>query len=87
MPDEERERDGGGDAPEAGAAPAGGWRSQPLALRILLLASITAVVAGVVKCSVEVTPAAPNVGSVATAPAVVDVPDEVPPAPADSIAR
>lgn len=51
-----------GEAPPEGAggskAPAealGGWRGQPLALKILLIASLAAITIGVVRCSVRVT--------------------------------
>ncbi|MFH1502812.1 MAG: hypothetical protein ABIG03_07165 [Candidatus Eisenbacteria bacterium] len=39
----------------AGGSDAGGWRSQPMALRVLFLASLLAIVAGVVRCAFEVT--------------------------------
>lgn len=43
----------------------GGFRQQPLALRLLLIVSIAAVTVGVVRCSFELTKPLPDIGSVA----------------------
>jgi hypothetical protein len=65
----------------------GGFRSQPLALKILLLASLAAMVTGVVRCSIELTPPLAPVRTIAVAPVVMDVPSGLFAAPADSVAR
>jgi hypothetical protein len=72
---------------EPEAKPAGGWASQPLALRILLVVSITAIVVGVVKCSMEVTPPAAPIASLGILPVAVDAPEELLPASADSMSH
>lgn len=46
--------EGAGGAKAPAEAP-GGWRGQPLALKILLIASLAAITIGVVRCSVRVT--------------------------------
>ncbi len=69
--------------PDAGNR--GGWRSQPLALRILLIVSLAAVVVGVVKCSMEVVPLPAPIASLGILPVAVDAPAELLPVPADSM--
>jgi len=64
----------------------GGFRSQPLALKILLLASLTAVMIGVVRCSMEATtPLEADVSVVGVAPVVARVGPDLFGAPADTV--
>jgi hypothetical protein len=72
---------------ESGARPAGrGFRSQPLALRILLIASLTALVVGVVRCSIELTSVRPRVESVGVQRALIDLEEGAAWAPVDTLA-
>jgi hypothetical protein len=68
-------------------APRGGFASQPLWLRILLIASVCLVAAGIVRCSIESTaPVAGAVSSVAVMPVLVDAPEGFFTQPGDSVA-
>jgi hypothetical protein len=74
--------------PSEGARRGGrGFRSQPLALKILLLASLAAVVTGVVRCSLELTQPPVPIRTIAIAPVTVQVPSDLFSAPSDSVAR
>ncbi len=64
-----------------------GFSSQPLWLRILFLLSVTLVVIGIVRCSIESTaPVAGAVTRVAVMPVNVDAPEGFFTQPADSVA-
>ena len=89
MPDDVREKTAGsrqseGVTPESLRA---SWRSQPPVLRILLAVSIVALIVGVVRCSMELTAVPAPIESVGVLPVVVDAPDDLLPAPADSLSR
>lgn len=64
-----------------------GFRSQPLALKILLFASLAAVVTGVVRCSFELTQPPVTIRTIAIAPVTVDAPGDLFSSPPDSVAR
>ncbi len=68
-------------------ASSGGWRSQPLWLKIVFLASVTAIVTGVVRCSFETTEPSQGITSVGVVRFTADLPDDAVGAPADSVAR
>lgn len=81
----EGENDPAVGAMEAPAGP-GGWRSQGLPLKVLLLASIAIVVFAVARCSIELTPESGGIEKVGVLPPSIDVPEGVLPAEPDSIA-
>lgn len=62
-----------------------GWRSQPLALRLMLPVSLILIVVGVYRCSMELTPVE-DPGTVRVERAVVEVSDSPGAMPADSLA-
>ena len=65
----------------------GGFSSQPLWLRLVLILSVSAMVIGIVRCSIESTaPVASAVTSVAVMPVRVDAPDGFFTQPGDSVA-
>jgi hypothetical protein len=68
------------------ARSAGGFRSQPLALKILLIASLAAIAVGVVRCSTELTAVDASISSIGVERALVDLDERTTWAPADSIA-
>lgn len=92
MPDSPRAA--GRDAPEVVSRPAQGeqarrprgFRSQPLALRILLIGSLTVLAVGVFRCSIELTGVSPPIESIGVARAIVDLGERAAWAPPDSIA-
>jgi len=71
----------------AGGQGAGGFRSQPLPLKILLFASLAAVTIGVVRCSFEATtPLEADVLVVGVAPVTARIRPGLLDAPADTVA-
>ncbi|MBC8451003.1 hypothetical protein H8D73_02185 [bacterium] len=65
----------------------GGWASQSIWLKAVLVLSLALIVVGVVRCSFESTePVAQAVDRVAVMPVAVDVPEGFFPAPPDSVA-
>lgn len=62
----------------------GGWRSQSLALKLMLAVSLVLVALGVYRCSVELTPPS-EPGSIVVERASVDVPADVSTLPPDSL--
>jgi hypothetical protein len=88
-PDEGETRPG--EAPRSGALAEeplqSGWRSQPLALKLLLIASLVALTVGVVRCSYEVTPpVTPVLERIMVARASVRIRPGLLAAPADTVA-
>jgi len=81
--DREPERASGafGDGP-----PPRGFRSQPVALRLLLFASLAAIAVGVVRCSIELSGVRPPIQRVGVARALVDIDEDGALAPGDSVA-
>jgi hypothetical protein len=63
-----------------------GFRSQPLGLRILLVASLSALGIGVVRCAIELTAVRPPVTTVGVERALVEVDGAIGGAPPDSLA-
>ena len=84
MPDDARETTTESPAPESLR---GAWRSQPRIMRILLVVSLAALVLGVVRCSMELTAVPGPIESVGVLPVVVDAPEDLLPAPTDSLSR
>ncbi len=65
----------------------GGFKAQPPWLRFLLIVSVTAMIIGIVRCSIESTaPVAQAVSSVAVMPVRVQAPDGFFTQPGDSVA-
>ena len=65
----------------------GGWSSQSLWLKVVLVLSLALIVIGVVRCSFESTaPVAGTVGRVAVMPVVIDAPKGYFPVSSDSVA-
>ncbi len=75
-----------GDGGRSDTRSARGFRSQPRALRILLIASLTALVIGVVRCSIELTTVSSPISSIRVGRALVDLDEATAWAPADSVA-
>jgi len=74
-------------AGEADGQRAGGFRSQPLPLKVLLFASLAAVTIGVVRCSFEATtPLEANVSVVGVAPVTARISPGLLDAPVDTVA-
>jgi hypothetical protein len=63
-----------------------GWRSQPLALKILLSASLALMAVGIVRCSFETTAPPPEIARIGVAPVAAEIAEDVLEAPADSVA-
>ncbi len=79
--------DGGeGDRGRSDTSPPRGLRSQPPALRILLIASLAALAIGVVRCSIELTTVSSPISSIGVERALVDLDESGAWAPADSVA-
>lgn len=72
----DRRPEDGSRADGSGRSARSGFRSQPIALRILLFVSLTAIAIGVVRCSIELTSTRPRVGSVGVARALVDLDED-----------
>jgi hypothetical protein len=82
MPDgAPRRRDGAADA-----RPRSGFRSQPRGLKILLIVSLAAIVAGVVRCSIEIASVGAPISSIGVQRASVDLDGAIAGAPPDSVA-
>ena len=62
----------------------GGWKSQPLALKLLLPVSLVLVALGVWRCTMELTPVE-DPGTIRVESATVEVPDSLSAMPADSL--
>jgi hypothetical protein len=65
--------------------PKGGWRAQPLALRVLLVASLVFIATGVYRCSGELVPSQGSSG-IRVERATVALPDSLLATPPDSMA-
>jgi hypothetical protein len=84
-PDPAPQDTGEAQAAASAVSPPRGFRSQPTHLKILLVASLSALAVGVVRCSIEMTTVTPPVSRIGVERALVDLNEGTAWGPADSV--